>query len=305
MVLSGVLPDFIPRRSDLRPVYSEYLTMKYRIEKKRVITLMYHDVIERASHQESGFGSADAGLYKLEPDQFGQHLAAINHAVADRPILITDLLSDKTTPARPWMITFDDGGVSSYTTIADQLDGLGWRAHFFITTDYINTPGFMTADQIRELHHRGHVIGSHSCSHPLRFAALPWNELKREWSESIRKLSSLLGEPVRIASIPGGQYSRKVAEAADAEGIKALFTSEPTTGSSETEGCLVLGRYAIQRWMPPAVAAGMASGQVAPRLKQRLWWEIKKITKTLGGDYYLRLRESLTDGLNRTPTREG
>src|SRR5215813_7552 len=134
--------------------------MKYRMEKKRVITLMYHDVVERASHQESGFGSADAGLYKLEPDQFEQHLAAIDQAVVDRPILMTDLLSAKTAPVRPWMITFDDGGASSYTAIADQLDALEWRAHFFITTDYINTPGFMTSDQIRELHNRGHVIGS-------------------------------------------------------------------------------------------------------------------------------------------------
>jgi len=29
-----------------------------------------------------------------------------------------------------------------------------------------------------------------------------------------------------------------------------------------------------------------------------LWWEFKKITKTLGGEYYLRLRESLTKETN-------
>ena len=94
--------------------------------------------------------------------------------------------------------------------------------------------------------------------------------------------------------MPGGQYSRQVAEAAAATGIKTLFTSEPTTRCAEVGGCLVIGRYAIQRWMTPAVAAGMASGQFAPRFRQWLWWEIKKITKTLGGDYYLRLRESWT-----------
>ena len=290
---------------DLHCFVHDMLTMKTWTEKRRVISLMYHDVVERGAHQASGFGSADAALYKIEPDQFELHLAAINNVVSNCPILITDLLAAKKVPATPWMITFDDGGVSSYTPIANRLEALGWRAHFFITTDYIGTSGFMTRDQIRELRARGHVIGSHSCSHPLRFAARPWKELKREWSESIYTLSSLLGEPVCIASIPGGQYSRRVAEAAAAEGIKALFTSEPTTGSSEIEGCLVLGRYAIQRWMLPAVAAGMASGQFAPRFKQRLWWEIKKISKILGGDYYLRLRESLTDEPNRNPTREG
>ncbi|MGH9769654.1 MAG: polysaccharide deacetylase family protein [Blastocatellia bacterium] len=267
-------------------------------EKKRVISLMYHDVVERGSHEASGFGSADAALYKLEPEEFERHLAAIREVVTRSPILVTELMADKARQARPWMITFDDGGVSSYTPIADRLEEAGWRAHFFITTDYIGAPAFMSREQIRELHSRGHIIGSHSCSHPLRFASRPWDELKSEWGESVYKLSSLLNEPVRVASVPGGQYSRQVARAAAAAGIEALFTSEPTTRCAEIDGCLVLGRYAIQRWMSPAVAARVTLGRFAPRFRQWLWWEIKKIIKTLGGDYYLRLREFWTDGFN-------
>jgi glycosyltransferase involved in cell wall biosynthesis/peptidoglycan/xylan/chitin deacetylase (PgdA/CDA1 family) len=286
-------PSLTARATD-----TAFMRMRIGAEKRRVISLMYHDVIERAAHQASGFGSADAALYKLEPEEFKRHLEAIGDVVADRPMLVTDLLADQVGPASPWMITFDDGGASSYTLIADRLAALGWRAHFFIATDYISKPAFMTREQIRELRRRGHIIGSHSCSHPLRFAARPWNELTREWSESVCVLSDLLGEPVRIASVPGGQYLRQVAEAAAAAGIKALFTSEPTTGCAEVDGCLVLGRYAIQRWTSPAVAAGMARGQFTPRFRQWLWWEIKKITKTVGGDRYLRLRESWTDGLN-------
>src|SRR5262249_55725103 len=210
----------------------------------------------------------------------------------------TDLMANKAGPARPWMITFDDGGVSSYTPIADQLELIGWRAHFFITTDYIGAPAFMSREQIRDLHRRGHVIGSHSCSHPLRFASRPDAERRREWSVSVSVLSDLLGARVRVASVPGGQYSRKVAEAAADTGIEALFTSEPTTRCARVENCLVIGRYSIQRWMTSAVAAGMASGRFAPRFRQWLWWGIKKGAKKLGGDYYLRLRESWTNGFN-------
>jgi peptidoglycan/xylan/chitin deacetylase (PgdA/CDA1 family) len=273
--------------------------MRIEPEKQRVISLMYHDVVEQATHQASGFGSADAALYKLEPEQFEHHLAAINNVVLEPPGLVTDLLAKKSGSARPWMMTFDDGGVSSYTLIADCLEALGWRAHFFITTDYIGAPGFMNRSQIRDLHRRGHLIGSHSCSHPLRFAARPWQELKREWSESVDLLSEILGERVQIASIPGGQYSRQVAEAAAAARIKALFTSEPITGCAEVNGCLVLGRYAMQRRTSPAVPAGMVSGHFAPRFKQWLWWETKKSFKALGGDYYLKLRASWTDDLKR------
>ncbi|MFN0085087.1 MAG: polysaccharide deacetylase family protein [Blastocatellia bacterium] len=262
------------------------------------ISLMYHDVVDRAMHQASGFPSADAALYKLEPEQFERHLAAIRAAVSARPAMVTDLMARRAGGERPWMLTFDDGGSSFHTPIADGLESLGWRAHFFITTDYIGKPAFLGPDQIRDLHRRGHLIGSHSCSHPLRFAARPFDELKREWRESIRALSDLLGEPVRIASIPGGQYSRSVAEAAAAEGIQALFTSEPTTRFTHVDGCLVIGRYAIQRWMSPEAAAGMAAGRFTPRFRQWMWWEAKKVTKMLGGNLYLKLRESMTDGLN-------
>ena len=266
-------------------------------EQQQAISLMYHDVVERAAHQGSGFGSADAALYKLEPEEFERHLAAISKVVPESPILVTELIAGKAAPAKPWMMTFDDGGVSSYTAIADRLEELGWRGHFFITTDFIGAPAFMNREQILDLHHRGHIIGSHSCSHPLRFAAQPHDELKREWDESVSVLSDLLGAQVRVASIPGGQYSRHVAEVAAAVGIEALFTSEPTTRCVQVENCLVIGRYAIQLWTPPAIAAGMASGQFKPRFKQWLWWKIKKLTKTLGGDYYLRLRESWSEEL--------
>ena len=262
-------------------------------EKKRVISLGYHDVVELATHQTSGFAGADAALYKLEPDQFDRHLVAISKVVYDRPILVTDLMADKATPARPWMITFDDGGVSSYNLIADRLEMIGWRAHFFIATDYIGAPAFMSREQIRDLHRRGHIIGSHSCSHPLRFAARPRAELKREWKESVNVLSDLLGEQVRIASVPGGQYARLVAETAAAAGLEALFTSEPTARRAEIDGCIVLGRYTIQRWMSHKLAAGMASGQFAPRLKQLLWWNTKKVVKSLCGEYYLKVRKAV------------
>jgi peptidoglycan/xylan/chitin deacetylase (PgdA/CDA1 family) len=257
------------------------------------ISLMYHDVAPHTIHKSSGFPDAGAAIYKLEPDRFARHLRAIKQVVTESPILVTDLLAENfSSAALPWMLTFDDGGASSYTPIADMLESSGWRAHFFITTDYIDKSAFMTHGQIRELHKRGHIIGSHSCSHPLRFALRSADEMKREWRLSLRVLSDLLGEDVRIASVPGGQYSRKVAESAAAEGIRALFTSEPTSECAEVDGCLLLGRYAIRQGTSAEEAAGMVEGKFMPRLKQRIWWDTKKIIKSMGGEYYLKVREA-------------
>lgn len=257
-----------------------------------VVSIMYHDVIAAGDDAASGFPGAGAATYKLERKQFEEHLQAIAERVPHQPIVTSDLAS-WTDASAPLLITFDDGGVSAHNPIADLLEARGWRGHFFVTTDYIDTPAFLNREQVRELHRRGHVMGSHSCSHPLRMSRCGWEDLVREWRASVEVLSDILGSRVEVASVPGGHYSRKVAEAASLAGIKTLFTSEPTTSVRRVDDCLVLGRYAIQRWTPTETAAALAANGLAPRLKQMLLWNAKKITKTLGGEYYLKVRRSL------------
>jgi peptidoglycan/xylan/chitin deacetylase (PgdA/CDA1 family) len=256
----------------------------------RAISIMYHDVVGRGEWETSGFPGADAALYKLEREAFAAHLRAIAESVREHPVRVTDIRLAPQPAASPLMITFDDGGVSAYTHIADMLEEHGWRGHFLVTTDYIDKPGFLKREQIRELHRRGHVIGSHSASHPQRMAHCGWDECLREWRTSLQALSDVLGEKVEVASVPGGYYSKKVAEAAAEAGIKRLFTSEPTSACHEVSGCLILGRYTIQRWMSPQTAAGLARGKLTPCLRQKLLWSAKKMTKALGGQYYLKLR---------------
>jgi len=255
-------------------------------------SIMYHDVVEGDDFEASGFPGRDAALYKLGRKQFAEQLQAIKAAAPGGARRIFD---PPIGPAASFVITFDDGGASAYTTIADMLEQYGWRGHFFITTDYIGRPAFMSRTQIRELHRRGHVIGSHSCSHPARISSCRWEEIVREWAASALVLSDILGEKVRAASVPGGFYSRKVAQAASLAGIEWLFTSEPTARQIWVDGCRVLGRYTIQRWMSPQTVAGLATGRIQPRLRQMFLWNTKKLTKSLGGKYYLKARKSLLE----------
>ncbi len=258
----------------------------------KAITIMYHDVVPDDVHKTSGFPSPDAAIYKLPPGEFERHLKALLDVGLAAPINAFDL-SEYSAETMPWMLTFDDGGISAYTQIADRIEALGWRGHFLIATDYIGTPPFVSRAQIRELSARGHVIGTHSCSHPLRIASHGWDRLLREWRDSVSELSDILGQRIEIGSIPGGQFSKKVAEAAAEAGLKILFTSEPTTNSWTEHGCLLLGRYAIQRWTPAQEAAALATGRFVPCARQSLIWNAKKITKKIGGEYYLKLRNSL------------
>ena len=175
--------------------------------------LLYHDVVD-GDDNASGFPGAGAAQYKLDLRDFISHLDAL--AETKVPLAMLSSVTEDTAAKYPdgdgFLLTFDDGGVSAATSIADSLERLHWRAHFFVTTDYIGVAGFMTASQIRELDRCRHVIGSHSCSHPSRMSACTSSQLLGEWSRSIATLSDILGKAVTVASVPGGYYSPRVAQ---------------------------------------------------------------------------------------------
>jgi len=262
----------------------------------RVHSLCYHDVITDAAFDSSGFPGTVAATYKLEAGIFQLHMEAIEdevmaHRNARRPGSVLGL---------PWMdgrapgclLTFDDGGSSALATIAPILEDFGWRGHFFITTDYIDAPGFLTREQIRELHRRGHVIGSHSCSHRGRMSAQTPARLITEWGISKEVLSGLIGEEVTSAAVPSGYYSRSVAEAAAVVGLRALFTLEPTARVESHGGCQVFGRYLVKRGTPARLAAQLAVGRLCPCAVQWLSWNVKKLAKSGLGGFYPRIREA-------------
>lgn len=250
----------------------------------RAIALMYHDVVDDGDFAASGFSTPGADLYKLSREEFAAQLDGIR----GEPSIVGGSRS-----ARALYLTFDDGGVTAQSVIAPMLEARGWRGHFFVTTDRIGAPGFVNADAIRELARRGHVVGSHSCSHPPKISACSPSQLRHEWEDSVAALTGVLGHPVTIGSVPGGFYSEAVGIAAARAGIRVLFTSEPTTRLTEIEGCTLIGRYAIWRSMPAATSGAIAAGALMPRLRQSLWWNLKRGAKAIPGDPYAKVRSLL------------
>jgi hypothetical protein len=242
---------------------------------ERTISLLYHDVVAGGDFGSSGFQSPDADLYKLDDARFAAHLSAI---------------ADRVTPTRR-LFTFDDGGASA-RRIGDVLAQRGWHGCFFVSTDFIGTRGFVTKDDIRILVAQGHSVGSHSCSHPARMAALPREQLRHEWLRSREVLEDILGRAVDTASIPGGYYSVTVARTAGEAGYRHLFTSEPVATPWDVGGLHVYGRYSVQQSSSPELVAAMAAGDVGPRLRQLIYWNAKKVLKHAGGTYWLRFRKS-------------
>jgi peptidoglycan/xylan/chitin deacetylase (PgdA/CDA1 family) len=245
-------------------------------------TLMYHDIAEPARREEVGFPGPLAARYKLDPTAFEEHLAALAATGLDVRTL------DAGQPAPAVAVTFDDGGASA-PRAAEALERHGWRGQFFVTSARVGAPGFMSADEVRELARRGHLIGSHSHTHPTYMGKLARAQLDEEWTRSRSLLGELLGAAPRTASVPGGYLSREVIAAAASAGYELLFTSEPT--AHVAHGALtVRGRYTIWASTPARVAADYARGE---RLAcGRLWleWNAKKLAKRASPAAYQALR---------------
>src|SRR5437588_4291094 len=146
----------------------------------QAFSIMYHDVVENGDFRSSGFPGESSNGYKLRREDFKRHLDAIGAAI---PTGAVSTISQYPDPSGlregSVFLTFDDGGASFHSPIAGMLEDLGWRGHFFITTDRLGQQAFLTAAQVSDLRRRGHVIGSHSCSHPTRMAALTRREMDR------------------------------------------------------------------------------------------------------------------------------
>ncbi len=176
----------------------------------KAISIGYHDILDERQ-QPKNDGSRHSGRYKLDQGHFRAHMDSIWQSVDHSSVRVIDRAREWQSEV-PLFLTFDDGALSSYTIVAGELEKRGWRGHFFVTTDWTGKPGFLDPAQIRELHARGHIIGSHSCSHPARMSKLSWTDLLSEWKDSCAILSDILQEPVLTASVADGYYSRKVGE---------------------------------------------------------------------------------------------
>ena len=250
-------------------------------------TLMFHDVVFEGKFDSSGFPGNNAATYKLTEEQFSKYLNLLKNKDIQSPIIIEN---SSALQKGGWVLSFDDGGVSAFDNVLTLLNKFNWKAHFFITTDYIGKKGFLNRKQIVILREQGHIIGSHSCSHP-NMTKLDQHTLGTEWKKSLQILSEIINEPVNTAAVPGGHYNENVAKVAEKSGVRYLFTSTPFMKVKYVGQCAVIGRYGIKNSTPINMILKLAKGDVKTWLYQKIIWDTKKIVQSLLGNNYSILRK--------------
>ncbi len=121
-------------------------------------------------------------------------------------------------------ITIDDGNATDIEIALPALLTAGIKASFFIPSDRIGTPHYVSEDGIRMLRKAGMEIGSHGCAH-VRWTEVPDEAIAADVIRSTERLSSIIGEPVRKVAIPFGACDRRILRVLHALGITQVYTS--------------------------------------------------------------------------------
>jgi peptidoglycan/xylan/chitin deacetylase (PgdA/CDA1 family) len=157
---------------------------------------------------------AGADIYRRDlsvtPAQFESDLKYLTDA-GYHAITLDDLLyalaQGWELPAKPVILTFDDGYADNYTNAFPLLQMYNMVGHFFIISDFVNQerPGYMTWPQIEEMAAAGQNFGSHSRDHPNLSGKsvdyLVWQALGGK-----EALEEHLGQHPLWVSYPAGQY---------------------------------------------------------------------------------------------------
>ena len=118
------------------------------------------------------------------------------------------LLRPERGPAKPVVITFDDGLQDFYTAALPVLRKYGMSATVYLPTACIGQTArkfhgrdCMTWAQVRDSHREGIAFGSHTVTHP-QLKALADGAIRRELEDSKKTLEDELGAPVSSFSYP-------------------------------------------------------------------------------------------------------
>jgi peptidoglycan/xylan/chitin deacetylase (PgdA/CDA1 family) len=160
------------------------------------------------------------------------------------------------------LLSFDDGLRSNYTVAAPLLEAAGFVGWFFVPTALIDSPehsdqpafaakhhiavrelahgdrAFMTWNEVRDLHARGHVIGVHTRHHVRLSASLSPDELEAEIVSAKTDLETQMGQEAHSFCWVGGEdwsYSDGAARAVERAGYRYGFMTNLLPITSQTD----------------------------------------------------------------------
>lgn len=229
-----------------------------------VPVLMYHSV--------SDAPAASARALSVRPATFAAQLRYLRDE-GFSGLTFGDLCQRRrggqSLPARPIVLTFDDGYADLIEEALPLMLEHGFPATVFVTTGWLRgaarhaagtPPGRMlTWGQLAELSSAGVEIGAHTHSHP-QLDQIRHPRLRAELADSRRLLEGRLGHSVHSLAYPYGYSSKRVRAAARETGY---LQAASVANAAARPSCdpFAVPRLTIRRTTSPAAFALIAGQQ--------------------------------------------
>ncbi len=195
-------------------------------EAQAVPILYYHSVMQENENE-----------LRMPPEQFEAQMAYLQdkgYQSVSLEQLYQALYKGGTLPAKPFVITFDDGYVDNYTTAFPILSKHGFTATVFMVTSYINGEGFLSWQQLKELVANGWEIEGHTTNHPY-LTKIDSSTLLSELNSSKEQLEKNLEQQVKFFAYPYGDLNANVVQALKESGYIMALTTERGWADVKTE----------------------------------------------------------------------
>jgi peptidoglycan/xylan/chitin deacetylase (PgdA/CDA1 family) len=155
-------------------------------------------------------GSAAARYYTAPADFKWQMQSLKDWGYTTIPIslLVDAIRKGASLPARPVVISFDDGDETVFQNAYPIMQSFGFTGVLYLVWNYIGATGYLTNDQILAMTITGWELGSHSMSHP-HLPAVP-DQVFYEATQSRTNLEQAFGVSVNTFAYPFGEMDEFV-----------------------------------------------------------------------------------------------
>ena len=194
-----------------------------------------HAVILQYHHVDG----ATPRITSVNPMEFSAQLQLIQEGaftVLPLTTVVENIRGGVPLPDKTVAITFDDAYSSLYREAYPRLAELGWPFTVFVNTDAVGRAGYLTWDELREMHRHGASIANHSRSHP-HLTRRGAGEDPAAWlarvAEEIEGAEAVIareiGERLHYLAYPYGEYD---------DGVKAWLAEHGYTGFGQQSGAI-------------------------------------------------------------------